>query len=682
MSSLKNFFNPKKIAVVGASRDPKKVGGSVFKNLISNPKLKVYPVNPNSKTIQGQKSYPQLASPPHKVDLVVVCVPAKLVNQVVKQSASQDIKNLVVISSGFSESGPKGKKRETQLTSLIKNHQLNLLGPNTLGFINKSQKINCSFAQCTAKPGGVSFVSQSGAFATTFSEWADKRGVGIDHLVCLGNKAGISEAQVLEYLSKTKSTQVVAMYLESFSNPRKFVKVSQKLKGKKPLVVFKSGQTKQGQKSAASHTGKMAGPFEAAVATVEAAKGLLTKDIDVFLTTIYLLSRQVHINHKKVLIVTNAGGPGVITADEAIEKKWKLINLSSQKNQLKSACPQCASLKNPIDIGGDASPERLKSVLNSVSQSSAQNLLIIITPQAMTQVPKMAQTISQYAKTSQKNLIACFLGGKSVDQAEAKLKNSNVPLVSSPEQALEALDEVAKLNTLWQSSDQIKPFTLSANHQKRLQTIVKKAKSQGREYLNQTEVQEFAQVFKVPLPPQAFIKSFFEAKEFVKQHQFPVVLKLDLLHKTEHQGVVLNISSLKDLKTHLQKLKKDQPYVIIQKQVKTDLEMIVGLVNQAKFGPLLNVGLGGVYTEVFNIGKSALAPVGKSQTHKLLKDLDFYPALKSGFRGQTRPTQKIIDLIWRFSYILPHFNQLKSAEINPLIITPKNLFALDFRILI
>lgn len=681
-SRLINFFTPKAIAVIGASREKNKVGRVVFDNLRKTFKGKVIPINVKAKKIAGVKCYPNLLSIKEKVDLVILAIPVSFVKDYVKQAVEKKVKNVVILTAGFSETGDKGAKLEEELRTIVKNKDINVLGPNTLGFINNNLNLNATFASFWPKKGKISFISQSGAFTTTFLDWAQQKGVGVSQVICLGNKIDINEIDILDFLSQDKNTKVITIYLENFSQGSLFLQAANKLIGKKPIIIFKAGKTNLGQERTISHTGKMAGSYEAALAAFEKIKAIVADHIADFFNLIYLFSKDFVIKNKNLIILTNAGGPGVIAVDQTIKVGWQLINPSDKiQRLLKEKCPRCISRKNPIDIIGDASPERFKTALEILEKESCQNILVLVSPQTMTDIPNTAKVIADFSQKTKKNIITCFMGGKKAQQAQKFLKKARCLNFSFPAEAINTLNTAYNFFQNWSSVKQKDFKFLGMKKILRLKSILKKAVDNNILSLNQIEVKEFCQAYQIPLPPQRVVSSLKETIKVGKRFGFPLVLKTQNIHKTDRKEVYLDLNNIKDLIKAFNELKKNSSHLLLQKQINSDLELILGSYQDRDFGPILSFGIGGIYTEIFRKFRTAIPPLTIEEAKKFLKNLEFYELVSPKFRGKKRPFQKLAKLISNFSLLISDFRLIKSVEINPILMTENEVFCVDVRIL-
>ena len=683
INDLQTLIYPKTIVVVGVSREKNKVGRIIFDNLKKSPKVKLIPVNVKAKEIDGYQCFTDLLSINEFVDLVILAVPALFVNDYLRQCLQKNIKNVVVLTAGFAESGKQGIELEKEFINIIKDQDINVLGPNTLGFINNNIGLNATFASFWPKKGGISLICQSGAFTTVFMDWAEEKDIGIAKIITIGNKVDINEIDVIDYLANDEQTKAIAIYLESFSDGNSFINTAKKLIQKKPLIILKAGKTTVGQERAASHTGKMAGSYDAALAAFEKSRVLVADSTNDFFNLIYLFSKDFIIKNEDLIILTNAGGPGIIATDEVVLAGWKLVSISPHGIQeFRKKLPSCTSTNNPVDIIGDASPERFQTALEILDKEVCPNILILVSPQAMTDIPNTAKVIAEFSQKTKKNLITCFMGGKRIKEVQNILNTSRCLNFSFPKQAVATIDKAYHFFTDWANYKNYDDKIIQSPGKDNLNLILKKAVEEEKEFISQDEVKLFAEEYNIPLPPQAVVINWTDAKNFTERFGFPLVLKTQNIHKVDRKEVYLNLNSITELQEAFNELKKIANKLLLQKQIKGNIELILGSYQDKDFGSIISFGLGGIYTEVLKKFKTIIPSSNPQEIDYLLKKMDIYRLISPIFRGQLRPYDKLVNLIVNFSRLIKDYPLIKSAEINPVFMTQKNIYCVDFRILL
>lgn len=693
MRNLEKLFNPSSIAIVGVSAEEGKVGNVIAKNISTlGYEGEVFFVNPKHSEIFGKKCYSELKEIKEKIDLAIIVIPAKFVNRVIKESAKL-VKNFVIISAGFAEvhpvkspqsgvggaefngAGNEGKKREAELKKIAEENNLNILGPNCLGFIIPSLKLNASFAGGIPEAGNISFVSQSGALAVAMMDIAKNEGIKFSSIISIGNKMQIDETELLEYLGEDGNTKVIGMYLEGIKNGAKFMAVAQKISRKKPIVALKAGKSEKAQKAISSHTGALAGSDATISALFEKAGILRASDLEDFFSLINLISRTEAPANDKVAVITNAGGPGVLTADAFLGKEMKLANLSEEsKNNLRELLPEESSVENPIDLLGDAMEDRYKKTLEIIGKEKEIGTIIcVLTPQDQTPVEKIADEMINFKNKSGKNIISIFIGGDRVKKAISNLKKNNIPNFSFPDQGIDALDKYYNWGKARERILSV-PEMIDENRQAKAEKIIEKVRAEKRQALIFYEAQEIMELYGIKTIDTENISSSEKILEkILEKISFPAVLKVDsdkVLHKTDRQGVILNIKNKEELESAIKKMKKNLPgeNLIVQPMLERQTELIIGIKNDLSVGPIVICGLGGIYTEIFKIADFLIPPLSTDEIKRsLLKG-------KLNFLFRETRGQKVYDLgeisqiLFNISALAGEIPEIKELDINPLLV--------------
>lgn len=707
--NLKNLFNPKSIAIVGASPEEGKVGNVIAKNILNlGYSGQVYLVNPKHPEVLGKKCYPSLFEVDQAVDLAIIAIPAKFVVQEIEKNADK-IKNYAIISAGFSETSEEGVEREGTLKKIAGEKSLNILGPNCLGFIIPNLKLNASFAGGMPQDGNISFVTQSGALAVGIMDIAEKKDIRFSSLISIGNKMQISESEILEYLANDEKTKVIGMYLEGIKDGLEFIKIAGEVSKKKPIVILKAGQTEKAQKAIASHTGALAGSDEIISAVFEKCGIIRAQNLQEFFDFINIASLTEPPKNGSVAVITNAGGPGVLATDAFRGKNLKLAEIGDKvKNNFRKFLPQESSLSNPIDLLGDAKEDRYDKALKIIGKDvTIGSVIAILTPQDQTPVAKIARKIINFKKKSDKNITTIFIGGKRVEKAVKKIKESGIPNFEYPDQAISALDLYCRWDDYQRKNVQNSPETnlytrnlnnfpeekakpvsvgeINGERKNKVSEIVNKALSGERKALYFSEASRVMNLYGMKT---ANFLEYGENLNF-ENISFPAVAKVDsdkVLHKTDKKGLVLGIKNKEDLEKAVDELKSNFPgkKIIIQPELPRTTELILGIKRDAIFGPVIAYGLGGIYTEIFKMVDFLIPPsdVSGIKDGLLRGKIRF---LFSETRGQ-KPynLEEISEVIHELSLFAIENPEVLEVDVNPLLIynDGKDAQAVDLKIII
>ncbi|MDI6778051.1 MAG: acetate--CoA ligase family protein [Patescibacteria group bacterium] len=686
MKNLQKLFNPKSIAIVGASPKNEKLGYILARNILSGGwRGKLYYVNP--KYSRNKSAYLANLNEIRKpVDLVLVVIPAPFVNQAIEEAtlARPKIENFVVISAGFKEIGKEGQKLEEGLENIAKKHKLNILGPNCLGFINPSQKLNATFTQPQFKkngfgqasgkfkPGKIAIVSQSGALAVALLDWTQNLSVGFSKVISIGNKAALDECDILNFLAADKKTEAVALYLEDIKDGQKFAETAGKIASQKPLIVIKAGKNRAGQKAISSHTGSLAQDEGILEAIFEKLNIVEAKTIEEFQNLILYLNADKIPAKKEIIILTNAGGPGVLASDFiGNSKSLKLLKIpSGMKVELKKYLPGSASVENPIDIIGDAAPERYKNTLKIISRKFAANpLLVILTPQSQTDPENVARILKAY-KRKFPAFAAVFMGGAKVKTAAESLRQNGIANFENPEEALSAIEKLAKYNLQKKKAGFIfrqKDIQLKLKTNAIIQSVIQ----EKRKMLFWSETEKIFKSYGIRLANSISFENLSGIN--LKKITYPRVLKTDdpkIIHRWDKKAVFLGIQNEKGFRHAFQKIKKTTGAgkFLAQPMAKPGLGMIVGLKRDWSFGPVIVVGWGGTYTEIFKDRVILVPPLTADEIKNQLQKLKIFPIL-SGFRGEKKYNlDEIAKIVLALQEIVAENPDVDQIDINPVLL--------------
>lgn len=691
---LNHLFNPSSIAVIGASRDPKKVGYAVVNNLVRfGYKGDVFPINPAATEILGLKAYPSVSSIGRDVDMAVVSIPARHVAESLKDCAKAKVKAVVVLSAGFKEIGHEGIKLEQEMLKVASDYGIRIMGPNCLGVINTQNDMNASFAADMLARGRTALFSQSGALGVAIMDWALDNNFGFSKFISLGNKSDLNEVDFLEYFISDNDTDIILGYIEDVIDGKRFMEVAKRATKVKPVILIKSGGTEAGARAASSHTGALAGSETAFNAAFRQTGVIRSTGIQELFDTALAFSGGKLPKGERLLIITNAGGPGIIAADTSDRLKIKLPPMTKETiDSISDLLPSNASLYNPVDIIGDATSERYQVVLEkAINDPNVDGLLILLTPQAMTDVDNVANIVINTASRTDKPIIASFIGGKRVRDAVEQMKQNRIPTFSYPEIAVRAFRRLCDFYT-WKNSHEepIVDLTRDKNSAKRL---IDGLLESGRFEVGEDPAMKILSSYGFTFPERALAKSAIEAGIIAERIGFPVVMKIsspDILHKTDVGGVKLNINSavaaedaFNEITTNARRFMPEAYIegVMIYEMIKGGKEVIMGVTYDRTFGHMIMFGLGGIYVEVLKDVSFRIAPVTLKEAQEMVNEIRSIALLK-GARGE-RPVDidAIVEGILKISTLVNDFPMIRELDVNPLVVMNKGAFALDARII-
>jgi acetyltransferase len=698
--NLEKIFRPRRIAVVGASNTPGKVGHTLLKNLVSQGyDGVVYPVNPHREAVQGIVAYRSLDQLPQPADLALICTPAATVPDLVRQCGEQGILGVVILSAGFREVGPEGAALEEAVRQQAARFPgLRILGPNCLGLMVPGRKLNASFARGMAPPGRLAFLSQSGALCTAVLDRAQAEGVGFSYFLSLGNMLDVGFDDLLDYLAADPQTDAVLMYAESITRARPFMSAARALARQKPIVVYKAGRFADAAKAAASHTGALAGVDAVYEAAFRRAGMVRIFDLDDLTGAAELLARQRVVAGPRLAILTNAGGPGVMACDALLARHGVLATLSeATQSQLDACLPPYWSHGNPVDVLGDAPPQRYAQALQAVlGDPGVDAVLVILTPQAMTDPLGTAQAVLAVAQKSTKPVLAAWMGAASVQAGAARLARSGIPTYDTPGHAVRAfmnmVDYAHNRELLYETPRDI-PLVFQLDRPA-LRSAFEQIAQRNSEVLPEEDSKTLLEIYGVPVSRPYPAATAEDAVARARQIGYPVVLKIhspDITHKTDVEGVQLNLASDDEVRRAFEamlasarRLRPDAQIlgVTVQRMVTAvhAVELIVGMQRDPVFGPVILVGMGGVAAELFQDRALELPPLNERLARRMLQSLRAWPLL-AGYRGRPMvAVDKLIELLMRFSYLIADLPELREVDINPLLATPHEVIALDARV--
>lgn len=677
---LESLFTPATVAVIGASATPGKVGYAVMSNLVNGGfGGTIVPVNPRGGEILGIKTYKDLGEYSSTVELSVIAVPQKFVKDAVSDSLNAGAKSIIVITAGFKEVGAEGARAEEELVEMVRHRGVRMLGPNCLGVINTHHSFNASFAEGIPKEGGISVVSQSGALLAALLDFAAERHLGLAKLVSIGNKADINEVDLFAALAEDEETKVLVAYLESITSGDEFIRVAENVAEKKPLVVLKSGTSTAGVKAASSHTGSLAGADIAYGAAFRRAGVIRADSFEQIIDFATALATQPLPGGNRVAIITNAGGPGIMAADAVEHAGLEVASLDSfTASALKATLPDAASVGNPIDVLGDADPERYKAAVEaSLKDSTVDAVMVILTPQAMTKPAETARAIGE-AHDGKKPILAVFMGGQDVLPGRSELVAQRLPDYPDPERAVRALRVMVDY-VEWKRRPQ-RVVTRFRVNRRPVERIVSQHLRTGRYQVSEVKAKAILGAYDFVVPEGAVARSGDEAVELGERLGFPVAMKIlspDIIHKSDVGGVKINLTNKQQVRDAYDLMMLRIPQVApdahidgvyVEQMAHPGLEVILGMTRDPQFGPMLMFGLGGIFVEVMKDVTFHLAPITADEAMQMLRSTRSY-ALLEGARGETGvDLSGIAGGLQRISQLVTDFPQIAELDINPFIV--------------
>jgi len=697
---IETFFKPTSVAVIGASTNPSKLGYAVVKNLVDCGYTKagtVYPINPGASEILGLPAYASVAQVPGSIDLAVMVIPYTHVPAALRECGEKGIPSVIVISAGFREAGKEGLERELELIKIAHEYNLRLVGPNCLGVIDTHTPLNVSFAAGTPPTGPMAFMSQSGALGTAVLDIALAGRLGLSKFVSLGNKADVSEIDLLRAWENDEDSRVILIYSEGMPNGQEFLKVARQVTRKKPVVAIKSGVTQAGSRAVSSHTGSLAGSEQAYKAAFQQAGILRAESMEVLFDTALALGYQPPLKDDRIAILTNAGGPGILATDSLERSGMSLARLDPDTiHKLEEYLPDAASTANPVDVLGDAHADRYRFALEKVAADpNVDGVLVVLTPQAMTEIDETARAVCEIAGKLDKPVLACFMGEARVTNGIEILTKNGVPNYPFPERAARAFRAMADYRQI-----KTRPQPEFVNYDVDRQAVRKtleRVGSEGRSSIGDSEARSILQAYQMKIPRSELASTPDQAGEIARQIGYPVVLKIaspDILHKTDVGGVKINLRNASEVRDAYELMVyRAQRYVpdatiwgcLVQEMAPPGgIEVLVGMNRDPQFGPLVTFGLGGIYVETLKDVTFRLAPFSPEEAMQMLDEIRAH-AILDGVRGQP-PADKdaIVDILLRIGQLVQDFPEIAELDINPVIVFPQGqgALAIDMRLVL
>ena len=679
---LESLLCPNTVAVIGASRSPGKVGHAVVANLLASGfKGTIVPVNPQATEVLGLRCYPSLEAYGQSVDLAVIVVPPPAVKDALESAIRAGAKAVVVITAGFKEVGPEGAAMERELVERCSAAGVRLMGPNCLGVMNLHHRMNATFAAALPPAGPISVISQSGALCVAILDWAVKEKLGLSKVLSIGNKADLNEADFLEALAGDKETRVIVSYLENITDGNKFLQVAEAAASIKPVIVLKVGITQAGAKAASSHTGSLAGADMAYGAAFKRAGVIRAEHFEELFDYARAFAAQPLPRGDRVVVITNAGGPGIMAADAAELRGLRMVPPSeSIRQQLRQALPAAAAVGNPVDVIGDADPDRYLRAFQLVQEDETVDaIIVLVTPQNMTRPTELARRLIE-AHRGVKPVLAAFMGGREVATAQELLVSAGIPNYPSPERAVAALKAMCDY-AAWRNRPPRVVARIAVNR-RRVNRVLQWHVRSGSRQVGEVEAKEILRAYDFNVLPGQLARTADEAVDIAERIGYPVVLKIsspDIIHKSDFGGVRINLATAEQVRDAFDlmmvRIQRRAPRArvrgaYVEKMGPRGREVILGMTRDPNFGPLLMFGLGGIFVEVMKDVTFYLAPITQDEAMQMLKSTRSY-ALLEGARGQEPvDLEAIASALQRISQLATDYPQIQELDINPFVVGP------------
>ncbi len=700
MTSIDTFFNPKSVAVIGASSNPDKLGYAVVKNLLDGGYSKVgrvYPINPTAPEILGFKAFPTVLEVPDPIELAVIVIPYPHVPDALRTCGQKGIPSAIVISAGFREAGQEGLERELELVQICQEYHLRLIGPNCLGVIDSFTPLNASFAAGTPPSGPMAFMSQSGALGTAVLDIALAGRLGLSKFVSLGNKADVSEIDLLRAWVEDAHSKVILIYSEGMPSGQEFIRVAREVTCQKPVVAIKSGVTQSGSRAVSSHTGSLAGSEQAYQAAFQQAGILRADSMEALFDMALALGYQPPLKGDRIAIITNAGGPGILATDALEKSGLTLARFELETiHALEQYLPDAASAANPVDVLGDAHADRYQFALERVaSDPNVDGILVLLTPQAMTEIEATARAISTLVQHIQLPVLGCFMGEARIQSGIDILTSFGIPNYPFPERAANAFRAMSSYRVIRSRPDP--EYVHFEVDQASVRKVFDLVRAEKRLTMGDAESRQVLQAYGMRIPRSEIAETPEAAAAIAAKIGYPVVLKIaspDILHKTDIGGVKVGLQNASDVRDAFELMVyRAQRYIpeariwgcLVQEMAPAGgLEVLVGMNRDPQFGPLVTFGLGGIYVETLRDVTFRVVPLSSQEAVDMLSQVRAH-ALLDGVRGQP-PMDKaaIVDTLLRVSQLVQDFPEIIEMDINPLMVYPQDegALALDMRLVL
>ncbi len=698
--TLEPFFTPRSICVIGASTSPRKLGFAVLDNLLRagflKDERKIFPINPKADEILGLKAYPAVEDVPEDIDLAVIVIPYPAVPEALRSCGEKGIPAVVVISAGFREAGREGLERELDLIRIAREYGMRLVGPNCLGVIDTITPLNATFAAGMPPQGPMAFMSQSGALGTAILDWAQAGKLGMNKFVSLGNKADVSEIDLLQAWADDPTSRVILIYTEGLPDGHEFMRVAREVIRKKPVVAVKSGVTQAGSRAVSSHTGSLAGSEQAYHAAFHQAGVIRAESMEDLFDYALAFGYLPPLQGTRIAIVTNAGGPGILATDAIERAGMQLAEFEPDSiRSLMELLPEAASAANPVDVLGDADSVRYGAALEVVATAPGVDaVMAILTPQALTDIEATAEAVVRTAKKVDIPILGCFMGEARIQKGSKVLQASEIPNFPYPERGAKVLQAMREYNR-YRDREAPRYESFEVDREAVDQTF-SAALEEGRVAIGDAEARSILTAYGLRIPESRLAESPEEAVRIADEIGYPVVLKIaspDILHKTDVGGVKVDLENATDVRDAFELITyRAQRYLpearvwgcLVQEMVPEGLEILIGMNRDPQFGPLVTFGLGGIYVETLRDVSFRIAPFSEREAHSMLTEIRAN-ALLEGVRGRP-PVDKeaLVEALLRVGQLVTDFPEIAEVDINPYVVYEQDRggVALDMRLVL
>ena len=690
MGTLTELFAPERIAVVGATAREGSIGRAVTSNLIADYDGTIIPVNPNYDEVLDLPCVDEIGDA--EADMAVIVVPPKIVLPALEQAGEAGVTNVVVITAGFGETGSDGASREQELKEIAEEYDMDLVGPNSLGIMSTPNGMNASFGPENAEPGSMSFMSQSGAFITAVLDWANDEGIGFKDVASLGNKAVLDETDFVDHWGADEDTDVIIGYLEGISSGRDFIDTAREVTQDTPIVLVKSGRTEAGAQAASSHTGTIAGSEQAYEAGLDQAGVLRAESVQDLFDAAQMLANQPVPDSNEVAVITNAGGPGVMSTDAIGDSDLEMATFEQETlDTFSEQLPPEGNIYNPVDIVGDADVDRFSEALDiALADDNVGSAMVLSCPTAVLDYEQLAEETVEMREKHGKPVAACFMGGESVDESAELLSDAGIPNYFDPSRAINALDSLWEYRQI-QRRGYEDPADFDVDREA-AREILERVEDRPDNRLG-VEAMGLLEAYGIPMPDSEIVDAPEDAREVAERIDGDVVMKIvspDILHKSDIGGVKVGVSdaevedAFEDLITRARNYQPDANLLGVQVQEMSDLdagtETIVGMNRDPQFGPLMMFGLGGIFVEVLEDTTFRVAPVSETEAREMTEEIKTAPLLRGARGRDPADVDGIVETIQRLSQLVADFPAIMEFDINPLVATPDGVDAVDIRL--
>ncbi len=691
MGRLSKLFAPETVAVVGATDRDGAVGRAIMENLQDDFDGEVVPINPKRDEVLGLECYPDVSTAP-SIDLAVIVVPPDIATETLRQLGEEGTRNAVVITAGFGETGSEGAEREGELRSIAEEYDLNVVGPNSLGIMSTPNNMNATFGPDDALEGSISFMSQSGAFITAVLDWANEQGIGFQDVVSVGNKAVIGETDLVEEWGHDPDTDVIIGYLEDIDDGQTFIQTAREVTDETPIVLVKSGRTDAGAQAASSHTGAIAGSERAYEAGFEQAGVIRARSVQELFDYSRALSGLPEPKTDGVAVVTNAGGPGVLTTDAIGDSTLDMADFTDETiDALSESMPDEANVYNPIDAIGDADADRFGEALDiALDDPNVGSAVVVSSPTAVIDYDTLAETVIEKREQHNKPVVTSMMGGQRARSAEEVLREFGIPNYFDPARAVAGLDALARYRDVRERTLD-EPTTFDVDRE-RAREVLSRTIERDTNRLG-VESMDLLDAYGIPTPEGEIVDDPDRAREVAEEIEGDVVMKIvspEISHKSDIGGVKVGVAdedvydAYEDVVARARNYQPDATIIGVQVQEMLDLEesteTIVGMNRDPQFGPLLLFGLGGIFVEILEDTSVRVAPIGEDEASAMVGEITSAPLLRGARGREPADVDAIVETVQRLSQLVTDFPAILELDINPLVAGPDGVQAIDLRL--